>query len=232
MLGLEVVQSGRLRPHCQGPGHFHRRPEAANAALLVEARGRSHDVGQAAWGRHGAVVGLRHGLQQPLPQASGLTQEHRHVRRQQRWIVPEALHKRTKANLQHDLRRARSSEQSRDDRQQSIRRGRVLRRALATGQVYQQLRAEQQELCLNLPPSVVHQLNETGQQGQDVLRGVLLGRRGHAHEDRQAGHTDLGLWILKGDQGVVHVVLHQILIQQLGLQLQWDEVGQASDVDR
>mmetsp|Transcript_4263 Transcript_4263/g.12757 ORF Transcript_4263/g.12757 Transcript_4263/m.12757 type:complete len:255 (-) Transcript_4263:485-1249(-) len=97
MLGFEVRQLRGLALSGQGPGNLHCWPVLRDAALVVEARRGAHDVCQAARWRH---VGLR---QEPLPQASGLAQQHGKVGREQRGVEAEVADEGTEANLQHNF---------------------------------------------------------------------------------------------------------------------------------
>mmetsp|Transcript_65308 Transcript_65308/g.199865 ORF Transcript_65308/g.199865 Transcript_65308/m.199865 type:complete len:224 (-) Transcript_65308:1662-2333(-) len=223
MLGLEVFQPRRLGLCRQRPGQVDRGPEVADAALLVQSGRRAHDVREPPWRRNCSILRLDRGREEPLPHPGGLPQQRGHVAREEGRVVPQARHEGAQSHLQDDLRGAGRAEQPAHDLQQGLGRRLVVPSARPGGQVVEELRGQQDELRLHLPPAVVHELGEAREQLQDA-GGVLLRRRRHGHQDGQPGDADLGLQVLQRDQGVVPVVREERLVEELGLHLQRHEV--------
>mmetsp|Transcript_6036 Transcript_6036/g.16918 ORF Transcript_6036/g.16918 Transcript_6036/m.16918 type:complete len:305 (-) Transcript_6036:781-1695(-) len=90
---------------------------------------------------------------------------------------------------------------------------------------------QEKQLRLHLPPFITHEPFETGQSGQYVLR--VVGREStDRSKNREPSHSDARLVALHGDQGVVHVVFFQVLIENPQLHLKVDKVSKARCVHR
>mmetsp|Transcript_19397 Transcript_19397/g.41315 ORF Transcript_19397/g.41315 Transcript_19397/m.41315 type:complete len:389 (+) Transcript_19397:7-1173(+) len=231
VLQLEVVEGRSLQLHGECLRHIEVWPSEAEALLLVHAAAVAHHVREPAHGPVGVGLGRS---QETLPQRRRLLQEHCDIHRQKRRILGKEVHQRRESHLQHVLRAA-NHEEPTDHGQEALgcrlailligrqlpdlAAGAALLASLFDGlllairqrDLAKQVSGELEQLCLHLPPFIVGEGREGGDQSHDA---AVLGRAGGDRgEDRDPSHADPRLRALHGDKGIVDVQIEEVLVQ-------------------
>mmetsp|Transcript_47681 Transcript_47681/g.75896 ORF Transcript_47681/g.75896 Transcript_47681/m.75896 type:complete len:260 (-) Transcript_47681:1487-2266(-) len=213
---LDPGQLHGLQLHGQGLGDVQVEPHIWQTGLLVHVGGVAMDITPS--------LPLSTLVQKSSAEGRSLSQQDCHIVGQQGRVLRQHMDQAAEANLQ-DVFGVGDYEESPHDVQHIFNHGvyrhlsllrfasttgttifvpsalRTLRGSLGT-EVLQQQRGESQQLRLHLPPLVVGQGREGGQQGQDrVVRGELR----HTAEDREARDARPWLGALHGDQSIVDV---------------------------